>query len=215
MVYAEIEVGGRRAVKEPAHGVRRVLSAFAHREEVVVGRRRRFEVDALHRGDLPVGEVRQQHECQARAVAVDRVGLARRRLPERAAVAVRIGDLFHAGHDRLVLRIARFALVARVVPTGPTADRDGGVVTGGGERAIQRVRATERDDHRETDRAEPAPPPFHDGARESRGRLPTLWSAIETAIGQSPRRLLARLGRDGRIVVGGRDLGPRAGARVL
>ena len=87
--HAEVEVGVGRAVDEAAH--RDSTDAREHSrdgEEVVVGRGRRLEVDALHRVDLPVREVRQELEREARAVAVDRVGLTRRRLPQRAAVAV-------------------------------------------------------------------------------------------------------------------------------
>ena len=79
--HAAVEVVDR-AVHEPAHRVRRLprRGELADGEEVVVGRRRRLEVEAFHRADATVREVRQELERERRAVLVD---LARR-FPQRA-----------------------------------------------------------------------------------------------------------------------------------
>ncbi len=64
----EIEVG-RRAVREAAHGVRRLSTASVAAARKWYGRGAGgLVVEALHRADPPVGPVREQHERERRAV---------------------------------------------------------------------------------------------------------------------------------------------------
>ena len=93
-----------------------LVGQLALGEEVVRRGGRRLEVEALHRADAPVGEVRQQHRRHRRAVGLEPVAV----LPEGPAAAV-VGVLpepAHGGEHRLQLGPAALAL-GRLLP-GPS-----------------------------------------------------------------------------------------------
>ena len=225
VLHAHVEVGRHRSVDQTAHRVRRMFRTFGNGEEVIRGRARGFEVQAFHRGDATVGVVRQELEREARAVVVDRIAVHRRRLPQHAAVAVRLREIVHRVHDPeellrgLVLtgRVGiRLLLVARVVPRGPTMRDDA--------RDCCRARPT-RGSTRRCRRSRPGPTsaavviiaalrPTRPGASRS-GRLPAFGIAIEAAFRERPRRVLALLVVDFGIVETGGALRPCVGARVL
>ena len=103
------------------------------------------------------------------------------------------------------------ALVARVVPRRPAADRDA--------RDCRCARSTPRCNATmpvtPTITASATAPTKRDRSRvrsdDSRsGGSQPAGSAIEAPLGERPRRFLAHLGVDRRVVVGGRELGPRA-----
>ena len=75
VLHAAVEVVGRACrTRGRAPGSTGARASSLDGEEVERRRRRRLEVEAFHRADAAVGEVRQQLERERRAVAVDRVG---------------------------------------------------------------------------------------------------------------------------------------------
>ena len=123
----DVEVAVRRLVEpevavEPL-GPRRLLRQLRLHEEVERRGRRRLEVEALHRSDAVVGEVREEHRGHRRAVVVELLVV----LPERPTAALVATD---PGH---LVDHAEVFVGARVVER---LDRPGGPV---GVRGVDRL----------------------------------------------------------------------------
>ena len=112
---------GKAAVRQVALGPRRPHREFRLDEEVERRRRRRLEVEALHRADTAVGPQGDEHQGHGRAVPRQVLVV----LPHEATAAVLLGDDLHRGREGPQLvpasagRVAGAGLVAVEVPPCP------------------------------------------------------------------------------------------------